>query len=182
MTPYARIREHQEASWGPVLDELRLARGPMPELDPEFCVHVFAPGAERAHWVYATCGMSGDPERPSLELHMLVDARRDDECLEILTVTAWFHRVREPLCLHHTVWFGRPWIDGSRLAYGLLSIPYLTPGVEVQSGSPEVLHLWLLPITQAERELKMREGVEALEQRLEEAGIDFASPFRASTV
>ena len=154
----------------------------MSKLDPEFCVHVFAPTAERPHWIYATCGMSCDLSRPSIELHMLIETRRDRECAEILTATAWFHRARESLDVHHTVWFGRPWIDGSRLAFGLVSAPHVTPEIELQSGAREVFHLWLLPITRAERDFKMRDGIEALEQRLEGAGIEYASPFRASVV
>ena len=42
--------------------------------------------------------------------------------------------------------------------------------------------LWLLPITEAERDFKAANGLEALEQRLEAARIDFWDPARPSTV
>jgi Suppressor of fused protein (SUFU) len=42
--------------------------------------------------------------------------------------------------------------------------------------------LWLLPITNAEREYTKAFGVEALESKLDEAEIDFANPARPSVV
>lgn len=42
--------------------------------------------------------------------------------------------------------------------------------------------LWLLPITSAEREFKKSNGLEALEQRFEDAAIEYWLPSRASVV
>ena len=42
--------------------------------------------------------------------------------------------------------------------------------------------LWLLPITAAEREFKLRAGVEALEQRFDDCGLEYWDPQRVSVV
>jgi hypothetical protein len=42
--------------------------------------------------------------------------------------------------------------------------------------------LWLLPITKAERELKVKEGLEALEQRFDACALEYWIPDRASVV
>jgi hypothetical protein len=42
--------------------------------------------------------------------------------------------------------------------------------------------LWVLPITAAEREFKVREGVEALEQRFDACALKYWVPDRASAV
>lgn len=44
----------------------------------------------------------------------------------------------------------------------------------------DVQHLWLIPITRAERVLKRERGAEALEQLFERAQFAFDDPFRAS--
>jgi hypothetical protein len=63
-------------------------------------------------------------------------------------------------------------------------LPYpFGPRLEVCNFAGGHLHfLWLVPITAAERELKMREGLEALERRFDECGLEYANPWRASTI
>jgi hypothetical protein len=67
---------------------------------------------------------------------------------------------------------------------GLLSLPYDDgPELEWQSiGQHRVRHLWLLPISAAERELKKRDGVEVLERLFESPGIRASDPMRPSVV
>lgn len=78
--------------------------------------------------------------------------------------------------------FGEPWLPCSPLDHGYLSLPYLDgPELEWQRNSDEeVQHLWLIPITRAERELKKREGAEALEQLFERSALTYDDPFRSS--
>jgi len=48
--------------------------------------------------------------------------------------------------------------------------------------TPRVRFLWLVPITDAELELKKRDGVEALETMFEIAAFDYLDPQRRSVV
>jgi hypothetical protein len=176
------VREHYETRWGAPLAELRLGRGPMGQLDPDFAVLAFAPRSTRRQWRYATCGMCAGPARPRLEVHLFAEERCDDASVEMLTLVAYFHQTGERLGLHHTVNFGQPWMPGSSLELGFLSLPYLDgPELECQGVGPtHVRHLWLLPITRAERELKKTAGAEALESLFESRGFAYADPLRAS--
>jgi hypothetical protein len=45
-----------------------------------------------------------------------------------------------------------------------------------------VRFLWLLPITAAEKQFRHEHGLEALEQRFEEAKVNFAFQWRKSVV
>jgi hypothetical protein len=65
-----------------------------------------------------------------------------------------------------------------------VSLPYpFGPELEVCCISDWNLHvLWVLPITAAEREFKVREGVEALEQRFDACALKYWVPDRASAV
>jgi len=48
------------------------------------------------------------------------------------------------------------------------------------SSPPKRTAIWLLPITEAERDFKAEHGPEALEQRFDDAAIDYWEPARAS--
>lgn len=66
----------------------------------------------------------------------------------------------------------------------LVSVPYPF-GPELEKCSWPGGHaqlLWLLPITEAERDFKVREGQDALEQLLEDAHVNPCDPYRASVV
>jgi hypothetical protein len=105
-----------------------------------------------------------------------------DAIVEILTAVSHYHRTGTPLGLGHSVNFGKPWVAGSACTHGLISLPYLDgPSLEWLA-NPEVRFLWMIPITDAEVQFKKRHGMEALEQRFEEAQFDFLDPFRASVV
>lgn len=73
-------------------------------------------------------------------------------------------------------------MDHSACTYGLISLPYLDgPSLE-WNADRSVRFLWLIPITKAERDFKMKNGLEVLEARFEEMGFDYADPARASVV
>ena len=88
------------------------------------------------------------------------------------------------LGLGHTFPIGEPWLDGSYCEYFLVSTPYpFPPSVgTAHVGDRHVEFLWLLPITEAERDFKVRHGLEALESRFEQASIEYADPLRSSVV
>jgi hypothetical protein len=104
--------------------------------------------------------------------------------VELLTMTAHYHRTGRTLGWSHTVYFGTPWLPDSQCDHGLLSLPYLDgpklekaalPGIEVQV-------LWLIPITKDEREYKISHGLEALEQLFEKSKSDYSDPRRQSVL
>jgi hypothetical protein len=102
-------------------------------------------------------------------------------------MTAYYHAHSDPsyqLGLGHTLNIGESWLDSSECDVFLVSKPY-TLGPEFEVLDVEGLHLhffWLLPITSAERAYRVSEGLEALEQRFEDAGLVYWSPNRPSVV
>ena len=88
--------------------------------------------------------------------------------------------------LGHTVNFGRTWLDRSACEFGLISLPYLD-GTELEEFRPSqssqfVKCLWLVPITQSERDYKKSHGAEALESIFEKSQFDYLDPLRQSVV
>ncbi|MGY8769629.1 MAG: suppressor of fused domain protein [Pirellulales bacterium] len=79
---------------------------------------------------------------------------------------------------------GEPWIEGATCDVFLVSPPYpFDPEFELCNLSDDhVNFLWLLPITQSEREYCKAHGVEALEVEFEKVGIEFWRPDREAVV
>ncbi len=172
------LENHYAAHWGAPLRRLRMARGPVHALDAAFEVLVFEPSAEAR--IYATVCMSAADAAP-IELHLRarpsVDV--DHDALELLTAAAHYHRTGARLGLGHTVSFGRAWQAGS-CTHGLVSLPYIDePDLH---WARERQCLWLLPITEAERDFKRQQGLDALESRFEAASLDYLDPARTSVV
>lgn len=189
------IREHYESIWlgksycrgdfeSPrQYNRLVWHKGPMIAAHPDFCILEFPPTGDRAHWVYATCGMSANGTRP-IELH-LFSANRDDLLAEILTAAAYYHlHAPHQLDVGHTIYFGRPWKPGSQCTYGLISLPYLDgPALEnSRHNGVSLKYYWLIPITEQERHYKMTRGLEALETAFEQTSFNYLDPERAEVV
>jgi hypothetical protein len=66
----------------------------------------------------------------------------------------------------------------------LVSLPYtFGPELEICNVNGDHIHLfWLLPITQAEREFKVRNGQESLEKEFEKQGLEYWRIDRESVV
>lgn len=173
---------HYERHWGRAAKAHRVSEGPLWELPPDYRVLAFAPREGRI-WTYATCGMSQPGDDPAIEL-FIESPIESLRIVEILNMTAHYHRTGETLGWSHTVDFGTPWLPDSRCDHGLVSLPYLDgprlekaclPGVDVQV-------LWLIPITKDERDFKLGQGLEALEKRFEEVAFDYSDPRRKSVL
>jgi hypothetical protein len=94
--------------------------------------------------------------------------------VERLAMTTFYH-ARHRLGLNHTFPLGEPWVANSTLEYCLVSRPYPL-GMDFEICNIESGHLhffWLLPITESERNFKVEKGVEALEEKFEEAELEF---------
>jgi len=184
MTPYCKsVLEHYSEAWSAPLEAVTFHKGPIWQLPGDFTVLCCAPHSERKTWTYATRCMSQPSDSTGIELHMFTKTRVDDVA-ELLVAMAHYHRTAEPLGLDHTVNFGRPWLPGSECEFGLISLPYLDgPKLEwMESGLNRVRFLWVIPISESERDFSKREGVSALEERLERARFDYADSQRRSVV
>ena len=179
----AHIERHYRSNWKAMPERSAFAAGPVEQLPPGFTVLRFPPQGDRTMWTYATRGMSLPEDPCPIELHVF-SARPTQEIDELLFMTAHFHRTSAQLGLGHTVNFAKPWVAGSTCDHGLVSLPYLDgPDLEdlvVQDTT--VKFYWLIPITRAEREFKVREGLEALEEQFERTSFDYLDPHRASVV
>lgn len=177
------LKQHLETNWGPSNDEKLRIPDPHGKMGQDFSVLEFPPSEKADCWIYSTMGMSTDTPDSLIELHVL-SSKQDAALIELLTITASFHRNDTSLDLHHSVNFGRPWQDDSLCSYGFISLPYLSgEALEIFNFEGGHLHnLWLLPITEGERDYKMENGWDALEQRFEDFGLDYLNPERASCV
>jgi Suppressor of fused protein (SUFU) len=156
--------------------------GPAAEELPRLRVVEFAPGSKSGLWVYATVGAWEARHDPQLEF-VIIAPERDLRHVELLTMAAWYHG-RHGLGSGHTLPIGEPWLPGSKCEFFYVSIPYpFGPELEICNFQDSHLHfLWLLPITAAEREFKIREGIKRLEQKFEDSGLEYWDPNRASVV
>ena len=175
------IENHYVTHWATPVRRETLSPGRVHELPNQFEVLVFRRNNTTS---YATKCMSLPADNDRLELHLLDDANSPfrPELVELMMTVAHFHRTGSALGLGHSVDFGRPWIVGATCSYGLVSLPYLDGPKLEWLAEPRVRFLWVVPITEQEREFKKAHGTEALEQRLEAAQFNYLDPARSSVV
>jgi Suppressor of fused protein (SUFU) len=181
--PNATVRRHlQQFFAGHSHSEHVWTLGPAHEELPRLRVVEFASGPKTGLWTYVTVGAWEACKDPRLEF-LIVAPKQDQRHIELLFMAAWYHG-RHGLGTGHTLPIGEPWLPGSTCDHFLVSRPYpFGPDLEICNFPDWHLHvLWLLPITAAERELKVREGCDAIEQRFEECGLEYWMPNRASTI
>jgi hypothetical protein len=179
----AELQRHLEEHWQVSAKQLLLQKGPLEKLDPSFRVLEFPPGPVHEMWIYSTIGMSlSNPDR-LIELHVFSD-KQDAGIVELLTACASYHRNDSLLGLYHTVNFGQPWQGTSACTYGYISLPYLDgEALELFNFADSHLHnLWLIPITERERNFKMENGWEALEDAFENEALDYTNPKRRECI
>ncbi len=176
------IEAHYAQNWSPVVESIRLGRGPIKELPSDFRVLIVPRSTEVLTFATQCMSLPEDPE--GLELHLFTrDGTENKEGLvELLTAIAHYHRTEKTLGLGHTVNFGRPWLPGSECTYGLISLPYLDGPKLEWLEKPLVRFLWLIPITGRERAYLKVHGLEALEEQFEAKRFDYLDPLRASVV
>ena len=112
---------------------------------------------------------------------ILATAEPTSRAVELLAMAVWYHRGGH-LGLGHTMPIGEPWLPGSACDYFVISLPYPF-GADLETlhvGDRHVDFLWLVPITEAERDFKVTHGLEALEQRFEDAALRYWDPYRSS--
>lgn len=183
----AAISEHQHGYFRG--HQVRARRWPADRINervPGFYVHEFGPGPRFAAWTYATVGVweaVHSEDGHGVEF-VMSSPTRNERIVELLTINAYYHAgpPTQRLDLGHTVPIGEPWLPGSTCDHLFVSLPYpYGPELEVCKWlGGHARHLWLLPITEAEREFKVLHGAEALEKAFDDAAIIPTDPARPS--
>jgi hypothetical protein len=185
--PVEAVDEHVHAFFsGHRIESLTQDTGPIDQRVPGFRVHAVAPGPHfPGLWTYVTTGCWQAVNEHGHGIEFVLATRRfTQRAVELLAMNAYYHAgpPDQRLDLGHTVPIGEPWLPGSACDHALISAPYPW-GTDLEvcdwvGGHARLL--WYLPITEAERDHKRDRGLEALEQRFEDARLDFADPNRAS--
>jgi hypothetical protein len=182
------ILAHYGAFWGADrVDEVHWTPGRIGERLPDLHIVKIRPGAEADMWTFATIGAWRANEDEKHNLEFLAVARAEDaSILWHMALTAYYHAgpAENRLGVGHTVPIGEGWVEGSPLDAVLVALPYLW-GPKLENCLLRDRHVqvvWLMPITQAEREFAHEHGVDALEQRFEDTKVDYLDPFRKSVV
>ena len=158
--------------------------GPIRDQNPHFRALRVAPATSGDVWTYVSLGGWAATESADFGLEFVIcTASAEDRAVELLAMTVFYHRGGK-LNLGHTVPIGEPWLSGSECNHLLVSLPYPF-GPDLQTchvGDRHVEFLWLLPITEAERNLKVASGLEALESRFDAVGLKYWQIDRDSVV
>ncbi len=182
---HATVRMHLEGFFaGHDTEYFTWELGPIRDALPHFRVGRFAPGPRFNLWVYASVGASSILHEESGQLEfVLVCPHETPRAVELLSMIAHRH-VSDPLGKWHLMPIGQPWLDGSSCDVLFISPPYpFGPGFEVCDSTHSHLHfLWLLPITQLERDYCRRHGASRLEDAFEQAGLEYWRVDRESVV
>ena len=175
------LEQHLERNWGRRSDQSYLIPDPHKKMPSAFHVLEFPPSLKHEFWIYSTVGMSIGMADNLIELHIFSQTK-DATLVELLTITASFHRNNTALGLHHTVNFGRPWQRNSTCCFGFISLTYLDgEDAELFYFPGGHLHnLWLLPITESERNYKIAKGWDALEELFDSCELNYLDPYRIS--
>jgi hypothetical protein len=147
--------------------------GPMASVE-DFCVARIAPGPKSSLWTYCSVGASvASTDSQRLEFFAL-SPRQDARLVELVTMVAHYHRT-EKLGPFHMFPIGQPWLDDASCDAFLVSLPYLfgTALERLDAESNSARFLWLLPITEAERQFAKNHGVDALEERFDQAKLEY---------
>jgi hypothetical protein len=176
----AKLRQHYETYFGLTGKKLTLDKGPKEKLHTDFFVLEFPPNQKHDTFCYCTVGMSADRVDDNLLELVIYAPKADNALVELLTVCASYHRNVLPLNIHHTVKIGQPWLDNSTCDHAFISLPYLDgQELELFNFEDREIHCyWLIPITEKERDYKIENGCEALEELFEEKQFDYLNPNR----
>jgi hypothetical protein len=160
---------------------------PMERLIPGFFVYRIAPGHRDRAWTFVTSGCWRATVEDGHGFEFVFSAlTSDDRHVEILTLLAYYHASGEQhrLGIGHTVAIGEPWLTGSSCDSLLVSLPY-PYGPDLESCEWATGHarvLWVMPITASERAFAAVNGLEALEQKFDDAAVFYLDARRAPDV
>ena len=172
---------------GNPVDTATSVPGPVRERVPEFEVVRVGPGPRLGEWTYVSTGCWQAIHDGQHGLEFAIITRIDTpRAAELLAMTAYYHagEASQRLDVGHTVPIGEPCLPDATCDHLLVSVPHIFgPDFEMcrwKRGHARLL--WLLPITTAERDFKVKHGLEALEERFESEGVNYPNPARSSVV
>ncbi len=185
MTDYIpKLREHYEQFYGVRGNILHWQHGSTGKLHEQFFILELPHNNKHEMWTYATVGMSAEREDEDLVELIVYTSTQDHSIAELLTLAASFHRNDEPLGLHHTVNVGKGMSSTPNCDHGFISLPYLDgEALELFEFGQRTTHVyWFIPITERERDYKIENGCEALEQLFEDKQLNYVDFNRGSLV
>lgn len=182
---YNSIRKHIENYFpNHIISEYKWKKPPLVNFLPEFSVLEIEPGPKNDLWTYISLGTweIKHEESGSLEFMVIAPEKNKQHILH-LAMTAFYH-ITNPLSVGHTFPMGEPWLEGSKCEYALVSRPYAySPELEICNLAKQHVHiLWLLPITESERNYKIEHGLDALENLFEKSELQYWQINRESVV
>ncbi len=151
---------------------------------PMFRVLEISPGSVSSFWTYVSSGTwKVKHANAGLTEFSIITGTPDSRQVQLLAMNAVYY-MDHHLQLGDSYAIGDPWVDGSKCDHMLISLPYpYGQDWEVCNLDKGHLHIyWLLPITNAEHEYKVKNGAEALEELFERKGLEFWKTDRKSVV
>ena len=161
--------------------------GPIGTRLPGFRVMVIPPGPRIGLWTYASIGCHAVRDGDHANEFVLLAPDASDAHVELMTMVGHYHaspKAGDRLGVGHTVPIGRAWLPGSSCKTLLVSTPYPF-GPELENcvdPDGHVQVVWLLPITEQEHAYAKSNGLEALEQKFDDAALEYWAPNRPSVV
>ncbi|MFJ8113921.1 suppressor of fused domain protein [Streptomyces sp. NPDC096132] len=179
------LRRHLDTSWPDRdHDEFRWTLGPIEEALPGFVVHRVSPLGPGDSYIYLSTGAFGVSDE-SLREFFIMSPTESPRHVETLAMVAHYHSFPQHRLNHGSVLdIGRPWMEGSENRHLLVSWPYSLDrrAAVCMADGKEITYLWLIPISAEEARFARDFGTEALEERLEDSGVNLLDPLRVSTV
>lgn len=158
--------------------------GPIAKVVPSFEVVRFSPGPKIDLWVYCSVGASTIKHEDSgLHEFVVVSPIESDRLIEMLAMITYYHS-NHKLGFGHTLPIGEPWLENSKCTNWLISLPYpFGEELEIMPLNGTNVHVaWLLPITDTERDFKVKNDLEALEQLFDDSELEYWDINRKSVV
>jgi hypothetical protein len=181
---HAGVRQHYETFFDREGVELTWPHGPARARLGAFRVLRIPPNDQTNLWTYGSVGAFalGPSDAEPIEFLLLTPAATD-RGVELVTLAADVHHSQR-LALGSRLLVGEPWLEGATCDAFLVSLPYpFGPTIQKVRVADRVVRIsWLLPITAAERRYAAQHGLEALEQTLDDAPVEYWRPDRPSVV
>jgi hypothetical protein len=154
---------------------------------PEFRVLEHAPSGRAQPWIYVSAGTAHLRSVGGVGHEYVIRTRTQEKLMVELLAMVASYSVREDGGLHdgHTVPIGRSWVEGAEADHLYVNKPYFAcpdfAALRIDD-SFTVQFLWLVPITEREKEWRHEHGQEDFEQLLEDYEVTPEDPTRRSAV
>ncbi|MGJ5890787.1 suppressor of fused domain protein [Streptomyces niveiscabiei] len=179
------LRRHLENSWPDRHhEEFRWMLGPIEQVLPSFAVHRVSPLGSGDSYMYLSVGAFG-VDGETMSEFFVMSPTESPRHVETLAMVAHYHSFPQHRLSHGSVLdIGRSWVEGSMNHHLFVSWPYSLDrrAATCMAGGKEITYLWLIPISAEEARFAREVGTEALEERLEDSGVNLLDPLRNSTV